>query len=631
MGDYGLSKKDYTIGEIYQGGYSSLDPSKSLSPINYPVTAGSLGITTDPRTANVLKEVSGKLSTGVKQIELEAVSPEVFEAVPNDQLKEVNRLSKLTGVEMSVHGPVVDSAGITQQGFSEQNREAAERRFIQTIERSHTLDPDGNIIVNFHSAEGIPGSEFEWDKEGNRKAKKLLVINKESGKLAPLEPEEKFYADPGLMSELKPGITPEQIEKVRRGELKESEIRKSIPLQEGKPGKILTPERRVDILNNSEWDNSLSQLLFNKERADEILQRNAPLIAHFEKDYREGKITPEVLSKFPEQKQAFDHYKNAEAYLDDTNQQLQGLFSRAWEFGDKKQRKVLKQMADNYSEQLKQGGSIVNQSQAMQNLIQNLKQPLMAPEMYVPIEQFAIDQSSKTFGNTAFEGYKKFGDKAPVVAIENPPAGFAVSTGEDLKKMVDASRDHFKDRLIKEEGMSESQARKEAEKFIGATWDVGHINMIRKHGGTKEDILRETEHIKPLLKHVHLSDNFGFEHTELPMGMGNVPIKEMMQRLGKEGFEAKKIIEAASWFQHFQSAPIQESLEAFGSPIYSMQMGPYWNQAQGFQQGYTSGFGQMLPDINYQTFGAGFSQLPSELGGQRPGAGGGRMSGNPME
>ncbi len=631
-----MEKSDYIIKDIYQGGYSSLDPEKSLSPSNYPVLAGSFGLTTDPRSANVLKEVSSKLSSGVKQIEVEGVSPEVFESIPNDQLKEVNRLSKLTGVDLSMHGPVVDSTGITQQGFSEQNREVSERRFVQTIERAHILNPDGNIIVNFHSAEGIPGSEFEWDKEGKRKAKKLIVVNRETGKLAPLEPETKYYADQGLMKGFKPDVSLEQIKKARSGKLKESEIKKlreTVLLEEGKPGKIIIPEERIEILNHSEWDNSISQLLFNKERADEILQRNAPLIAHIEKDLSSGNISSETLSQFPEQRQAYDHYSNAKAYLEDTNQQLQALFSMAWEFGNKRQRRILKEMSDGYQKQLDQDGkSIVNQSQAMQNLIQGLKAPELglAPEMYMPIEEFAKDQSSKTFGNTAFEAYKKFGDKAPIVSIENPPAGFALSTGEDIRDLVEKSREQFI-KKAEEEGMSKSVAKEQAEKLIGATWDVGHINMLRKQGASEEDILRETEKIKPLLKHVHLSDNFGFEHTELPMGMGNVPIKEIMEKLGKKGFEAKKIIEAGNWWQHFQTSPVQQTMEAFGSPIYSMQMAPYWNQSLGFTQGYFGGYGAMLPDINYQTFGAGFSQLPQELGGQKPGAGGGRMSGRPME
>ena len=74
------------------------------------------------------------------------------------------------------------------------------------------------------------------------------------------------------------------------------------------------------------------------------------------------------------------------------------------------------------------------------------------------------------------------------------------------------------------------------------------------------------------------------------------------------------------------------SFEALGSPIYSTGKSPYWNQALGFHQGYLGGLeGNWLPQINYETFGAGFSNLPSDLGGQRQGAQGSRMSGRGME
>ena len=118
---------DYEIKDIYQGGYDSLNPFPNLSPSNYPVQAGSLALTTLPTTANQVKEVSAKLSSGVKQIELALISPEIFDSIPQQHLKEINRVSKLTGAEISVHGPVMDSTGITQQGFSELNRKDAEK------------------------------------------------------------------------------------------------------------------------------------------------------------------------------------------------------------------------------------------------------------------------------------------------------------------------------------------------------------------------------------------------------------------------------------------------------------------------------------------------------------------------
>jgi len=610
----------YTISDIYQGGYSSLNP-----PADSPITAGSLGLTTDPRSANILKEVSSKLSSGVKQIELEFVSPEVFDSIPQQQLKEVRRLSELTGVGLSVHGPVIDTTGITQQGFSELNRESSERKIIQTIERSHELDPKGNIIVNFHSAEGIPGTE--WKTLGDkREARKLIVVNKESGKLAPLEEERKFYPE---MREIKKGITEEDIQKYKKGKIGADKIYDFIP--PGK-GKIYTPEKELKVLNDSEWINNITNIETFKKQADEVMSGAVVSLAPILSEYKEG----DKIELTPQQQSAMMQLQRGEIFLSNVESSFNSIYNKAYKYGDEKIKEKLIKISENWVKEMKNMEKESNnfnvpilKSQLLEKAIAQLRD-VQAPEMYIPVEEFATEQSSKTFGNAAFEAWKKFGDKAPIISIENPPAGFALSTGEDLKNLAEKSREHFVSKL-KEEGMLEKQAKAQAEKLIGVTWDVGHINMLRKQGFGDEDIIKETEKIAPLIKHVHLSDNFGFEHTELPMGMGNVPIKEIMDKLGKKGFEAKKIIEAASWWQHFQTPPVQETMEAFGSPMQITAPGLYWNQAIGLQQGYLSGYGQMLPQINYQTFGAGFSQLPQELGGQMQGAQGSRMSGKPME
>lgn len=584
-------KRGYRISDIYQGGYSSLVPSQNIYG-DY-LTAGNLGMTTDPRSANILQEVSTKLSSGVKHIEVEGVSPEIFDSIPTQQLKEVNRLSKLTGVDVSLHGPVMDVSGISQQGFSETDRENAERRVENVLLRSHELNPEGNILVNFHSAEGIPGTQYEITREG-KKIKRLIAVNRETGRLAPLEPE--IIYPPGREK-----LEPEHI----------------------------TPEQRLDMTNRNEWNNSISQLIFNKERADEILEDHKLLIQYLVEDFKTGKLR-EGDSLSPDQAIALRHYQNAESYLQDLNKQINSFFSKAYEFGDEHQREILKEYSEKFKEDLSDSPDPFSQSKAMHGLLHNLKNPQVVPEMYVPLEEFAVEKSSQTYGNAAWQAYKKYKDKSPILTIENPPAGFALSTGEGIKKLVEASREQFVEKAVAG-GLSEGEASKQAEKLIGATWDVGHINMLRKFGYTEKDIIKETEKIAPLLKHVHLSDNFGFEHTELPMGMGNVPLKEMMKKLGEKGYEAKKIIEAASWWQHWKTPPFEETLEAVGSPVYSMEMTPYWSQATGLYQGYFSGFGQMLPQINYETFGAGFSRLPAELGGQVQSTQGSRMSGRPME
>lgn len=172
------------------------------------------------------------------------------------------------------------------------------------------------------------------------------------------------------------------------------------------------------------------------------------------------------------------------------------------------------------------------------------------------------------------------------------------------------------------------QRKKQAEKLIGATWDVGHINMIRAHGYSAEDVVKESKKIAPYVKHVHLSDNFGLEHTELPMGMGNVPMAKIL-KLSKNFQKAKKVIETGQWYQHFQKSPLTEVFRAFGSPIYAMQMGPSWSQTYGTMGGYFSGYGQTLPEQHFNMYGTGFSGLPTELGGQMSGQN--RLTGKPME
>ncbi len=602
---------DYHINDIYQGGYSSLKPSYGDVFVGYHASASNIGMSTDARTANVVKDISKNISAGAKVVEMTQVSPEVFDAIPKQQLKELNRLSKLTGVDITVHAPVTDSAGINQQGFSELNREGSERRIIDALIRSHEINPDGNSPVTFHSSKELPGSEWKslGTEDKPREAKRIIAINRESGKMIPLEKETYHY----------PG-----------GE--EGKIRE----------KAQSPTENLEMVNDSEWDNKISQLFFNKERADEILDQNKVQIQHLLQDTG-GKINPDDLT--PTQQTAYMKMMDADNYLKEINKSANAIFSKAYKYGTDLQKKQLLEISEKYRKELEKNAEGANidekffgQSRAMHQLLNNLQDPNLIPEMYVPIEKFTTEQSSKTFGNASFEAYKKFGNKSPILSIENPPAGGALSTGEDLRNLVEASRKQFVKRAIKDKGMGEREAEKLAEQFIGATWDVGHINMLRNQGFKSKDIIAETEKIAPLVKHVHLSDNFGMEHTELPMGMGNVPIKEIMEKLDqgeKEGYKGKKIVEAISWWQHFSEQgavpPLKATFQAFGSPIYAMEMGPSWNQTLGLQQGYSEGYGMMLPSGNYEMMGAGFSQLPGELGGQKPGASGSRMSGRPME
>ena len=617
-----MGEGDYTINNIYQGGHSSFSPDYGDVFSGYHVAAGSLALVTDPRTADLIKDTSAKLATGVKNMELTLISPELFDSIPKDHFKEVNRLRKITGVDVSVHGPIVEPSGVTQQGFSEVNREAVERRMIDVVERSHEIKPEGNGIVVFHSTGQIPSTEWKPSPDG-RKVQRLIAVNRENGSMVPLEEDIKYYPD---MKEIKPEFK----ERYERGELKLEQLEKkhiqNIPLEKGQ---VYSPEKNLESHNATSWDNQITQLFFNQERADEILQQNEKVISHLLELQRNKKIREEEILSIPEYANAYRHLQTANNYIDEIGKQANGLFSKAYEYGSPDQKKELLEVSEQFKKDLKSNQNLViGKSFAMRNLLNNLKKRDLTPQLFIPVEEFTIEKSSKTFGNTAFAAYKKFGDKAPVIAIENPPAGGGLSTGKELRKLVDESRKQFIEKAISS-GISESQARDAAEKLIGATWDVGHINMIRKYGFSEKDVVKETEAIAPVVKHIHLSDNFGFEHTELPMGMGNVPLKEMLEKLPQK--DIKKVIEAGSWWTHMRKDPVKESLIGLGSYFFTGGGGPSWNQGLGLQQDYMSGYeGNWLPQRNYETFGTTFSRLPKELGGSNPG-GSGRMGGTPME
>lgn len=581
---------DYHLEDIYQGGYSTLDPSSGFK--GYRLPSYKIGLATDPRTANILQEVSAKLQSGAKQIEVSAIKPDVFESIPNEQLKEVRRLSELTGADISVHGIMigVEPSGITQQGFNELSREETERQMTSNVLRAHELNPKGNIPVTFHSSVTWQGPEYKRTKEGESK-ERLPIINQETGQLALVKSDVRYMA----------GMTQADLE----------------------AGEKTSAEEYVRIRNKTEWDDSIANLVQIKERADRMIGETEPIAREIIKKLQAG-IKPESLG--PTEREVLNRYNSAGIELGEIQKHLNASFERAYKYGD--DRETLIKISETFRKSLNDARTKTEQSRAMSELMENLRVQDV-PEVYKPVEEFAIDKTATTFGNVAFNAYKKFKDTAPVISIENPPAGGGLSRAEDLKNLVAKSRDKFVEVAVKD-GISENEARKAAEKLIGVTWDVGHINMLRKYGFSEEDIIKESEKVAPIVKHVHLSDNFGMEHTELPMGMGNVPIKAILEKLGQKGFEARKVVEAANWFEHFKTSPFQQTLEAFGSPIYGIKMQPYWNQAVG-TQGYFSGYGQMLPQINYETLGSGFSALPAELGGQRAAAQGSRMSGRAME
>jgi len=577
---------EYTINDIYQGGTASFSPNYGETFTGYHIPTGELGAPTKADAANQIAQVNALLNQGIIPIEAGVISPEIFDQIPKHHFKEINRMAKLTGAKMSVHAPIVEASGITQQGWNEYQRQAVEEQLKSIVDRTMPLNEKQGASITIHSTKEVPGTEWIMTPEG-KKVEKIFAVNKETGKLSAMFEEEIRY------------------------------------YPEGK--EVLTPDRQLKIMNSSEWSNSLSQLIHHKEEADRIIAPNEMLIADVLKDLYEKKISYHDL---PQEKQAaYTHILNAETYLDDAQKTANSLFDKAYKYGTDDEKATLDQAAKTYREEIK-GIAPSTQSVAMQNLIVALKG--VKPKLNETVDVFAREKSAETFANVALHAMNKAKQEkmnAPMINIENVFPGMAFSDAASLSGLVEASRKKFVEKA-KNQGFSESEAKEQASKILGVTLDVGHLNIHKKKGYSDKDLEKEAAEIAKFVKHVHLTDNFGYSDSHLPPGMGNVPMKEIMEKLGSAGFKGSKIVEAGNFVGNFGVSPMPYAFEAMGGAIY--QGGPTWQQTSGLSQGYSGGFGNMLPQVNYQTFGAKFSQLPTELGGSISGQGS-RMSGKPME
>ena len=118
-------KEGYKISDMYQGEYSSLDP-ESYSPTGiytgFKLPARQLGAPTKADTANQIAQVNMLLNLGIIPIEVGALNPDVFDAIPREHFKEINRMAKLAGADISVHAPLIEASGVTEQGWDESSR-----------------------------------------------------------------------------------------------------------------------------------------------------------------------------------------------------------------------------------------------------------------------------------------------------------------------------------------------------------------------------------------------------------------------------------------------------------------------------------------------------------------------------
>ncbi len=600
----------------------------------YYFPAYRLGAPLSVQTANQLGDMAARLNEGVANIEVSALSPEKFEGIPQQHMDEMRRLGKLAGANVSVHAPLIDPAGFTREGWSEEQRRANVRQMKNVIDRSHSLDPDGNIPVNFHSTGGVPG--FEWEKGLEGEKRQVIAVDQESGRLAPLKCEEKDYIA-------------------------------------GK--KVWKPYERLKNLNDTTWDEEKLRLMTYQKSKEEVMDgmerlENSPealklKFGAFEEQRSKSEIlTPEErerLRHIAEQEELYNrHIGEYETHLISGLNELHHKFKRYYPEGEDKREQLskIKNLVDRYKKQtdiermsskrirqqlayardeeerrrikLREMERVENEIERKvgkrvdgYNLLQGLSS-LDSPPVWKSTDDFSREKTAQTLADVAYHSYDKYEDKAPVIAVENFFPETVLSRADSLKAVLKEGRNEFVDKLVKNKHMSKNEAEKVADKLIGATWDVGHINLLRKSGYSKEDIVKEAKKIAPYVKHIHITDNFGYADTHLAPGMGEVPIKEQLKAIEKEiGREemdkARAIVESGGFAAEFRSSPFPATLEGMGSALYRYE-GPSWADVQSSYASAHYGLGMgdyRYPEQHFNMYKTGFTlpNLPPELGG----------------
>ncbi len=637
-----------------------------------------------------LTQITPLASTGIKNVEVGTIDPAQFERIPKKHFDEMKQLAKLQGVKLSMHAPpVLDMAGFDQQSnrWSEELRKASEAYLRDYLEKAAKLQDDVNVPVPMvlHASGHIQAKDgLHWvpDKTSKNSGKwvadVLTVVNPETGQIAPLEKEERYYpqiAGPRIM-------TPEaRLAELNRSQWDQTQLQitnYNYELEETRRRigeirhyvqQLADAARNVDL--NAQQRNALAtyeQQVKNLQSRETLLSEylSSAVMGNFDKLYRSKQyydiksIEPDVTNvsereelrkryevfynDLPEEKQKFvDVYKNEVIPAARAAQ-------RANVDWDNDKHNAEKASAF-FTAKEKYDQAMLNYSSQIFNKFREWQQAEIVPQTFVPVEHFAKKKAPETWAKALYDTYKKFEGnekKLPIMAIENWDVKNPMGLGDDLREGINNARNKFVE-FAKRDGMQESEARKIANKHIGATWDVGHINFLRKYMDPKlsekeriKFITDETAKIAPDIKHMHLHDNFGFQDIHIAPGSGNVPFKEIAEELRKHGKIGKdsgvrQILESYAAMAELKYNPHQETLTSLGAPVYSSGTGTSWGQWENYlfgSHGYQAGYGDMLPQIHHQQlYGAGFSNLPAAVGGPLGGLGGqerSRFAGAPM-
>lgn len=571
--------------------WNALDQRKIAETIR--IEPSRLGVSTHPMK-EPLSELKAKSFMGTSRVEIGfagkekgaigkgAFSPEMIGKTARESIRE---LAKLNEIELTTHATIGVSgfSGLTEKGFSEQEREKALFEIKRTVDFAADTTQGGPIVV--HTGE-FPrpiyreGEKFEaYEKEKEKMP--VYLVDKKTGNILSLPKDieinlpTKFDEEKGTFEFEKrtydyyenPENRKRLIEKFRQ----EGVIK---PDEEPTPAQLfyldyLRKDKEQYAWEERRWGSEYERIKKEYDYYNKALESISKIKDKEMAEYNAIKQVEEMHMAPPYGSNEYDIFlKDPIKFLEKSIQKLE------------RQMIYYRDASTSYGERVR-------------DTLDKMKQ-------IKPIEQVAVEKSAETIARSAlyaFEVEKKRDLKKPLfIAPENIFPETYGAHPQELRNLILKSREVMANRL-KTQGYPEEEAKKIATEHIKATFDIGHAYTWKKYfkGSDKEFNAWLKQQVSQLAKegiigHVHLSDNFGYYDEHLAPGEGSVPIKEFAKEIEEQGYKGPMIVEAGAQPEGTEYEVLTGAFRTLQSPIYRIDaLSQTWSDIQQSYFARTSG------------------------------------------
>ncbi|PIN87281.1 hypothetical protein COV19_00155 [Candidatus Woesearchaeota archaeon CG10_big_fil_rev_8_21_14_0_10_44_13] len=584
------------------------EPILGVNEIGQTVTEGRAG------GGTFVETVKAAIFKGAASVELSAVPAgsepgtgvESYGVQKREDLRELARANEIKIASVHTPSQIGNLSGFAgpERGFVDEQREAFVNEVKKAVNFAADVTQGGAVVV--HTGEyQRPMSEQAWARdeygryifkhyeEEPERAIMRIVDDRTGQVIQQVRKNQEVYRPIWLRADDDYEYLNENGQKVqvKKGDYIDYEKRK------------LTGESRVPVYDTESgrfrvrkmvWDDFVEEAKErNMERPQEewITPEEALLHANIETNAGQARgwalyhgvqmrQFQEKLEKF---KKSLDFYKQLEAATPEEDKwQLKRQFEQDYGILPKD----MKLPSEFLEKEIRDYRSHIEHThQASIGYEQQAKEQELFKSHAKPIERYAKEKSATSYAEVGIYAMDQTNarrlPKPVFVAPEQvfPEMGYG-SHPEEMIELVQMGRQRMAERLMRERGFNEDQAKKAAAQHIKATLDTEHIGMwkryYQRHEGENEAQFTQRfnewymEQIKKMDKagiigHIHIADGFGYGHANLPAGHGDMPVVDAIAYLKKRGYTGAYLSEGYGDVTRM----LTEAWKTFGSPIYS--------------------------------------------------------------